>query len=339
MALLQLDCLEAVAKLAWLGATTKTVRLYSKEADGRPEKQRHGNFATASSRIACCLLGDRMENRRLQWPALHRSFGFLLLLALLAAQARAQITVRTAAQTDTTPKFIQSAQANAPIDGLCIDIDRAIERIDPTLHLVGDQNWMASNRVVTELNAGHLDMGCGFVKTPERKNLHFIEPPLFTTDFVLVARANDPVVIHNWADLRALGDQGVILVDHNYGLVDTLAAQGGLHYDDTTLGLNENLQKLRAGKGRFYIHRLLGLVDGIKRANMNDDVRILPVSLERQSYYMIFAPHAPNEMVQRTQKAIATMEKSGELLKLLQKWSNIFVEPQKPNAQSGMQSH
>jgi ABC-type amino acid transport substrate-binding protein len=250
-------------------------------------------------------------------------------------QARAQITIRTAAQTDTIPKFIaHSSQQNAPVDGLCVDIDRAIERIDPTLHISGDQNWMPANRVITELNAGHLDMGCGLVKTPERKNLRFIEPPLFTSDFVLIARANDPVVIHNWADLRALGDQAIILVDHDYGIVNTLAAQTGLHYDDSTLGLTENLQKLRAGKGRFYIHRLLGLVDGIKRANMNADVRILPVSLDRQSYYMIFAQQVPNEMVQRAQKAIAAMIKSGEMMKLQQKWSNIFVEPQRPDTQS-----
>ncbi len=262
--------------------------------------------------------------------------GWLLLFALFADQAQAQITIHTAAQTDTFPKFVApSNQPNAPVEGLCIDIDRAIERIDPTLHISGDQIWMPSNRVIVELNAGHLDMGCGLVKTPERKNLRFIEPPLFTTDFVLIARANDPVVIHNWADLRALGDQAVILVDHDYGLVNTLAAQGGLHYDDSTLGLNENLQKLRAGKGRFYIHRLLGLVDGIKRANMNGEVRILPVSLDRQSYYMIFAQHTPDEMVQRTQKAVATMVKSGEMFKLLQKWSNTFVESQK----SGTPSH
>jgi polar amino acid transport system substrate-binding protein len=292
-------------------------------------------------------MGNRLHPRSAQSPAWLRSLGLLLAFALLAGQAHAQstarttqqitsqITIRTAAQIDTVPKFIaHSNQPNAPVDGLCIDIDRAIERIDPTLHISGDQSWMPPNRVVAELNAGHLDMGCGFVKIAERKNLHFIEPPLFTTDFVLVARANDPVVIHNWADLRALGDQAIVLVDHDFALVNTLATQGGLHVDDTTLGLNENLQKLRAGKGRFYIHRLLGLVDGIKRANMNAEVRILPVSLERQSYYMIFAQQAPNEMVQRTQKAITAMVKSGEMMKLLQKWSNIFVEPQKPETQS-----
>jgi hypothetical protein len=37
---------EVVAKLAWLGAATKTVLLY-----GKAQQQRHGNFATISMTI------------------------------------------------------------------------------------------------------------------------------------------------------------------------------------------------------------------------------------------------------------------------------------------------
>lgn len=288
------------------------------------------------------MLGDRMCNRlrpdRLKmaqsFMLRHRFgvYGLLLLLVFFSVRAHAQIVIRTTAQTDTAPKFIlRSNQPNAPVEGLCIDIDRAIERLDSGLRITGDQSWMPPNQVIRELGQDHLDMGCGFMKTDERKNYHFIEPPLFTTDLVLVARANDPVVIHNWDDLRALGDKAVILVDHDYALVNMVAEHGGLHYDDSTWGLKDNLQKLRAGKGRFYLHRLLGLVDGIKRAGMNDDVRIMPVSLYRQSYYMVFAPKASAEMVQRTQKTIATLVKSGELLKMLQKWSNTFAESQGPD--------
>lgn len=256
----------------------------------------------------------------------------LLLFIILTSHARAQILIRTAAQIDTAPKFIaRSNPPNATVEGLCIDIYRAIERIDNKLHITGDQSWLPANSVVPELNAGHLDMGCGFVKLPERKNIRYAEPPLFTTDYVLVARADDPVTIRNWDDLRALGDKGIVLADHGFGVANTLFAQGGLHVDDTTLGLKDNLLKLRAGKGRFYAHRLLGLVDGIKRANMNADVRILPMSLTRESYYMVFAPNAPNEMVQRTQRAITQLTNSGELLKLLKKWSNTFAESEGPD--------
>jgi len=42
---------EAVAKLAWVDATTQTVRLYGKE-----EQHPHGNFATASKTLLACRL-------------------------------------------------------------------------------------------------------------------------------------------------------------------------------------------------------------------------------------------------------------------------------------------
>jgi len=247
----------------------------------------------------------------------------ILPVVSLVGNANAQTSIHTAAQADTTPKYIaRSNSPSAPIDGLCIDIDRAVERIDSNLHFVGDQSWMPASRVDAELNAGDLDVACGISKTPERqKTFYFAEPPLFSTEYVLVARNDDQVNIRNWDDVRALGDRGVILTDHGFGLVSRLALQGGLRIDDGTTGVKSNLLKLRAGRGRFYYHRLLGLVDDIKHADMLADVRILPVVLDRQAFYMVFGPHAPKEAIVRTQQAIAELARNGELTKMLQKWS------------------
>ncbi|HSY28228.1 MAG TPA: transporter substrate-binding domain-containing protein [Burkholderiaceae bacterium] len=241
----------------------------------------------------------------------------------LIGNATAQMPIHTAAQTDTTPKYIaRSNSPSAPIDGLCIDIDRALEHLDSKLHFVGDQSWMPASRVDAELNAGDLDVACGISKTAVRqKTLYFAEPPLFYTEYVLVARNDDQVNIRNWDDVRALGERGVILADHGFGLVSYLALQGGLRIDDGTTGVKSNLLKLRAGRGRFYYHRLLGLVDDIKHADMLADVRILPVVLDRQPFYMVFGPHAPKEAIDRTQQAIAELARNGELTKMLQKWS------------------
>jgi len=40
--------IEAAARLVWLGAATKTVRLYGEETDGRPQQQRRVHFEMAS---------------------------------------------------------------------------------------------------------------------------------------------------------------------------------------------------------------------------------------------------------------------------------------------------
>jgi polar amino acid transport system substrate-binding protein len=255
-----------------------------------------------------------------------RKVGRILLctgLACLNVFAHAQTVLHTAAQSDTAPKFIaRSDSPTAPIEGLCIDIDRALERIDPHLQIVGDQSWMPASRIDVDLNNGKLDFACAISKTPSRlKTFNFIEPPLFTTEYVLIVRADDPVNVRKWEDIRALGSDGVILVDHGFGLASRLTMIDGLIIDDGTVGARKNFLKLQAKRGRFYYHRLLGLIDEIKRADMLGKVRMLPVLMDRQPFYMVFGPHAPKEAIEQTQRAIAELARSGELMRIQKKWS------------------
>jgi polar amino acid transport system substrate-binding protein len=271
-----------------------------------------------------------MQNQRRQTfagpLAMLRNARLILLwlsLACVALHAKAQTVVHTAAQSETAPKYIaRSDSPSAPIEGLCIDIDRALERIDKNLQIVGDQSWMPASRIDADLNNGTLDFACAISKTPSRlQTFHFIEPPLFTTEYVLVVRADDPVNVHTWSDIRALGSDGAILVDHGFGLASRLTMLDGLIIDDGTVGAKKNLLKLQAKRGRFYYHRLLGLIDEIKRADMLGKVRILPALMDRQPFYMVFGPHVSKDVIEQMQRAIVELARSGELLKIQQKWS------------------
>src|SRR5476649_1990028 len=96
-------------------------------------------------------------------------------LMLLAASLSGMATeLRVAAQEGTEPKFIASDQG---IVGLCIDIMRAIERVDPGLKFVGDQHWMPLIRVYSEAANGKQDAVCGVQDTPERRRHYvFLDP-------------------------------------------------------------------------------------------------------------------------------------------------------------------
>src|SRR4051812_7351279 len=89
--------------------------------------------------------------------------------------------VRTAAQEGSYPKFTAlSADSKAHIGGLCIDIMRGIERVEPDLRFVGDQNWQPLMRIEAGVQGGQLDAACGLLKTPARlEKMDFIEAPLF----------------------------------------------------------------------------------------------------------------------------------------------------------------
>lgn len=76
--------------------------------------------------------------------------------ALLAIMLPAQAYVlRTAAQEGTEPKFITDGKGG--IVGLCVDLLRAIEQLEPSLIIKGDQVWKPLVRAYSEVEHGLLD--------------------------------------------------------------------------------------------------------------------------------------------------------------------------------------
>ena len=138
----------------------------------------------------------------------------------LAPGARAAIELRAAAQEETAPKYIKG-DADEP-SGLCVDLLRALERADPTLRFVDGERWFPLIRVQSEMFAGKQDVACGLAHTGERdRHLTYLDPPLVSIDYVLIARKADKVQISVWNDVRHLGADGVVL--GNRGLFDLVA--------------------------------------------------------------------------------------------------------------------
>ena len=244
----------------------------------------------------------------------------ICLFSLFAATlAQAQTIVHTAAQTDTAPKY---QSANGAIVGICVDIDRALERVAPGLRFAGDQDWIPASRVDAELVAGRLDSACAISKTaPRLENLHFIEPPLFSADYVLIARADDAIAVRNWNDVLALHEAGVVLVDHGFGPAPRLRSLG-ITVDDGALGVKSNLLKLRAGRARFYYHRVLGLNDEMKKSGMASEFRILPLVMDVQPFYLVFGRHVAPDTLEQARRGVEQLSASGELKRILRKWGD-----------------
>lgn len=246
----------------------------------------------------------------------------ILPLAWNSTHAAEVIKIRTAAQANTEPKYIlQSQDGKNSVVGLCIDINRAIERIDPGIRFVGDQNWRPAIRVEAEMAHGNIDAECGLSRTKERESkFTYIEPPLFLVKYHLVARADDDVQIRNWEDVRKMGDDGIILTIHGFGPVNRLKEMGDLVIDSSAVDSKTNLLKLLAGRGRFYYHRSPGIVTEIRKAGVEGRVKLLPTVMDKQQFHMVVGKTLSAEGVEKLQKAIATLEKNGELKRLINKW-------------------
>lgn len=239
-----------------------------------------------------------------------------------AAPAAAVTLIRTAAQQATEPKFIAVKRAGTNhVVGLCVDIMRAIERVDPSLKFVGDQTMQPLIRLEAGVAAGELDAACGLLRTPQReRKVNYVEPPLFPVRYYLVARADDDVQVGNWDDVRKLGDQGVILVIHGFGIARRLEEVGGLLVDTGANTSALNFQKLLIGRARFYYHRSPGVLAEIRNAGVGGKVRVLPTSMDTQKLYMVLSKTLAADTAERVRAAIALLNKRGELAQLLAKW-------------------
>lgn len=241
-----------------------------------------------------------------------------LLCGALPAGATGSVILRVAAQEGTEPKFIARG---GTVVGLCVDILRAIEKQEPGLTFTGDQHWMPLVRVFTELAGGEQDAACGVQHTPDREGkFTFLEPALFRNDYMLLARADDPVAVNSWDDVRQLGPRTVVLANRGFASVQVLEAAGGLHVDARSANPAMNLNKLIAGRARLFLHRTPGLQAFLNRNGATDKVRILPVVLASAPVYLVLGKHVASDTVARVQHALTQLDKTGELERLLRRW-------------------
>jgi polar amino acid transport system substrate-binding protein len=262
------------------------------------------------------------RSRSLPGPATLTLMPILLLMLMLplsAAHAAPTVTLKVAAQEGTEPKFI--AAGDGRIVGICIDLFRAIERIDPGLIFIGDQHWLPLVRAHSELATHQHDALCAVQRSPERERQYaFLDQPIFTLQYVLLVRANDNVVVHDWNDVRKLGAQGVVLVNRGYTVAETLDRLGGLQVNSSATNPAMNLQKLVAGRGRFFLHRGPGLSGFITRAGFDGKVKILPQVMYSTDVFMAMGTHIDPGVRLRVQHALEQLDRNGELARMLKKW-------------------
>jgi polar amino acid transport system substrate-binding protein len=246
---------------------------------------------------------------------------FILCMASLlffASPAYAQSLIRTAAQEASAPKFIPVIQDGKPaVGGVCVDIMRAIEAVEPGIKFVGDQNWLPLVRIM----AGPVDAICGVLHTKERALLYdYIDTPIISVNYLLAVRADDDIQVSSWDDIRKLGKDGIILSMHNYAINERLKNLGGLQVDSSAVSSKSNLNKLLARRGRFYCHRSPGIAAEIRQAGLEGQIKLLPKVMLKDELYMILSKTLAVEDAKKIRAAIILLERQGTLAKLFEKY-------------------
>ncbi|WP_229219486.1 ABC transporter substrate-binding protein [Duganella sp. BJB1802] len=250
-----------------------------------------------------------------------RVYVFSAMLSLLstAGDGIAATDIRTAAQQGTEPKF--QGAGDGRVAGVCIDIMRAIERLDSGLRFTGDQVWQPLPRIYSSLDRGMQDASCGLSRNPERERKYlFVGPALFTIRYYLVARIDDTAVVGSWDDLRRLEPDNVVLANRGFAGVGILEQAGVARIDAGAGDPKLNLQKLLAHRGRFFFHRTPGLKTLLERAGVAAKVKILPTEMAASPLYFMVSRRFDPALAERLRAALQTLEKSGELERIAKSW-------------------
>ncbi|MCJ8300350.1 MAG: transporter substrate-binding domain-containing protein [Pseudomonadales bacterium] len=249
---------------------------------------------------------------------------FSTLSLLFYSATSAGFELLTAAQP-STPKYISMLQNGNPvIAGLCIDIMRAIEKTEPRVKFRGDQQYLPFSRIHSMLDKGSLDVFFGLAKNSQRlKKFTYIDMPLYSVHHVVAVRADDDVDVTTFAQIKALGQQGMLLTVNNTATHRYLNMQGGLIVDASSQNVPENLRKLLAKRGRFVYNHHLGLIDSINRENYSKKIKILPTNFRSYQHYVAFSKSVSADKIAIIRRALQKLQQTGELAEILKKYTVI----------------
>ena len=103
--------------------------------------------------------------------------GTIVLVLIAMAFPALAIDLRTAAQ-ESVPKYFKLEDNT--MGGICVDIIKAIEDIEPRITIHGYQEFLPFKRLQNNLRSGQLDVFFGLKMTEERREIYqFLEIPLY----------------------------------------------------------------------------------------------------------------------------------------------------------------
>ena len=232
-------------------------------------------------------------------------------------RAAAPLALRTSAEAGATHKFARLGEQPA---GFCVDYARALEAHDPGLQFEGLDQYLPVLRIERELAAGTMDIFFGLLKTAARlERFRFIEqPPLYISRHRVAVRAQDREVdaVRSFDDIRALGDQGIVLATRGTAYTSYVMRQPGLKVDDGATDHLQNLRKLVRGRGRFFYQSEGMIRQLIQAEGLQEEVRMLPVVFAAEPLLVACSPVLEPVRLARLTAAMNLLEADGTATRL-----------------------
>ena len=249
-----------------------------------------------------------------------RSVAIGAIAGLFATGVFAEQALRVAVQEDSAPKFVAQSSLGGSVQGICPDLLRAIEQQDPSLRFAFEPSVHPLRRIELRMEMADADANCLVDNTERRTKFHVLSNHLFSLDYHLIARANDPVNISDWEDVRRLGDEGRILIVSGSGVKDRLRKVGGLSVKEGGKSATANLKMLVLERGRFFYYRTHDWDSLVRVSMVEGQVKILPARFEVVQFHLMFGRHVEPAVIARVERALDALQANGTLSLLRAKW-------------------
>ena len=228
--------------------------------------------------------------------------------------------LRVGVEEMSPPKW-QHYVADRPT-GYCADLLDALAGRNAALRFSFAAQAVPQKRMEAELQEGSIDLVCGLTRTPRRTaSFHYVEFPIYAMDYVLFARAADPLSPQSWDAVRALGADGVILLNYDSSAIGRLQHLGGLQLDASGRTIEHNFRKLLSGRGRFFFYHRPGGFAEMQRLKLQHELRIVEPALDTQAFFLLLGRHVPVDVRASLLETLQALDASGELRALQQRWA------------------
>ncbi len=241
----------------------------------------------------------------------------LLIINLIICMYSEVTILRTAAQ-ECEPKYFR-LDNEEKINGICVDVMRAIENIDPTIKFIGDQNFIPFQRIEEGVSKGDYDCFVGFAMNEERiKKYKFIDIPIYYVRNILISRIDEDINVYDLSQLMYL-DDNVIMMAMGIAQADKLKSRG-YNIDDGAHTPELNIKKLLSNRGRFIYQSEISLMAAIKKLGVGDSIKVHPLKQFETGRYIAFYPGTPAKIIEKVESALEKLEKQGVLEEIFKKY-------------------
>ena len=241
-----------------------------------------------------------------------------LLAALLSVAAPAQeASLRTVQQAGSTVKYDPDGPAQKP--GLCVEILRAVEKVEPTLRFTGLERRVPLKRVERLLAEGQVDAFFCLLKSPEReKQWRYSPVPLYVIRHVVVQRADDARHFDTLADLAGASRRKRVLVMRGTAIARHLLMAGVAIAEVSSE--REALQMLTMGRADLIYGQDINLRHHIADSRLGDKMKIGRTVFQEEPQYLALRADLPAAVEEKLTQALRKLERDGVLRHLADKY-------------------